>query len=1032
MKGRRVTGIVLAAAVLISGFSPSGQVTAMADERQSVVDVWDGTTDITWYDEMEPVYEISTAEQLAGFAQLTNDRNNKRSFEGKTIRLMADIDLAGIEWTPIALYGLNQSNSGAFAGIFDGNHHVIRNLTVTGPNRNGLFSSITGGTIQNLGIENAEIVQSDSTFYHGILGAFTSNIKILNCYTTGSVITNEDRVNAGGLIGFVAGKGDITGCYSSANIRAENEKEAGDIYGSLGGIVGAWNGGSYQGSSLISDCYFDGSISNLNGILIPAGILGLDYTEQNGISGLQIKNCFVKPVSVSAPKAPDNFAYIGVMVGIGEISNCYYMEPDEKSDEMDQYLPAFMIEKGDYDPFAEEDVEKMDSMTGTSFVSRLNEKAGQNPRVTWREGVDHPTFSWDKRNIPASFSVTATASNASKALISVVSNMNGKILYAVIGEETEIPSSTLELEQMVSDGECVAGGIAEADANNVVTLSAEGLEADTGYTVLAAVKNEYDLWSRLKSCQFRTTREYLTGAAVISGFPVAGEELTVELFGIREDAEPAFAWYRGKELIDGAEGESYILTDDEIGYKIHAVVTSPVYEGSIVSEATPKIAEEYTVTKIGVTKNPDRMVYGRDETFDRTGMEVTAYLKASASNATPSTARKILSDSEYDTSYNFQDAGKAVVTISYRGADTELEVMVTSENLEGEVVISGFPVAGETLRAELTGAQTEKGLSYFWYRDGIRIDGASGKSYSIRKEDAGHRIRVEVTASQYAGKLVSDPTDTIRSGFTVSHIAVTKMPDKMTYRKYDAFDGAGMEVTAYLRVNALDSAEAAKKVLLKGEYEVSSDFSRSEAVTVIYRWNGAVYTDEFQVTVEAGGQSGSSSGSSGSGRVINGGQQPQSGSWYQTENGSWSFKKANGLSAVSEWIYAESSGKNAWYRFDEKGGLLSGWFEENGKWYYLNPEHDGFYGAMRTGWLLAEDGYWYYLNPQDGVMVTGWTEVERKRYYFNPVGYNRTWLPDGNGGWKWTGSTAMPYGAMYADTVTPDGMKVGADGARIE
>ena len=291
---------------------------------------------------------------------------------------------------------------------------------------------------------------------------------------------------------------------------------------------------------------------------------------------------------------------------------------------------------------------------------------------------------------------------------------------------------------------------------------------------------------------------------------------------------------------------------------------------------------------------------------------------------------------------------------------------------------------------------------------------------------------MEVTASQYAGKLVSDPTDTIRSGFTVSHIEVTKMPDKMTYRKYEAFDGAGMEVTAYLRVNALDSAEADKKVLLKGEYEVSSDFSRSEAVTVIYRWNGAVYTDEFQVTVEASGQSGSSAGSSGSGRVINGGQQPQSGTWYQTENGSWSFKKANGLSVVSEWIYAESSGKNAWYRFDEKGVLLSGWFEENGKWYYLNPEHDGFYGAMRTGWLLAEDGYWYYLNPQDGVMVTGWTEVERKRYYFNPVSYNRTWLPDENGGWKWTGSTAMPYGAMYADTVTPDGMKVGADGARIE
>lgn len=1021
MRGRRVTGIVLAAAVLISAFSPGRQVTAMAEEPQSVVDVWDGNTDITWYDETETVYEISTAEQLAGFALLTND-GSKNSFEGKTIRLMADIDLAGIEWTPIALRGDNQSYSGAFAGTFDGNYHVIRNLKVTGPNRNGLFTSITRGTIQNLGIEDAMIVQGNDSFYHGILGAFTSRAKIINCYTTGSVITKEDQFYAGGLIGYAASGVEITGCYSSANICSEYETDAGNIYGGMGGIVGAWNE-SHRGPSLISDCYFDGSITNVDGIIIPAGILGLEYTNQNGISGLQIKNCFVKPVSISAPKAPENFAYIGVMVGVGDISNCYYMEPDVKSDEMDQYLPAFMIAKGDYDPFVEEDVEKMDTMTGSSFVKRLNEKASQNPRVTWTEGVDHPTFSWDKRNIPGSLSITATASNASKALITAVSDMDGKVLYAVIEEKTEIPSTISELEQLVSDGECMAGGTLEVNANKLVTLSMEGLEADTEYTVLMAVKNKNEVWSGLKSFQFRTTREYLTGAAVISGFPVVGEELTVELFGVREDAEPEFTWYRGKEKIDGAEGERYILTDEEIGRKIHVAVTSPFYEGSIVSEATPKIAEDYTVTKLAVTKNPDRTVYGRDEAFDRSGMEVTAYLKASASNATPSTARKVLADSEYDTSYDFQDAGKAVVTISYRGVDTELVVVVTEENLEGEVVINGFPVAGETLKAEITGAQTDKGLSYFWYRDGIKIDGAVGKTYSVQQKDAGHRIRVEVTASQYAGKLVSELTDTIRSEFTVSQIAVTKMPDKMTYRRYDAFDSTGMEVTAYLKVNALDSSEAAKKILLEGEYEISSDFSRSEVVTVIYRWNGAVYTDEFKVMVETGGQSGSSSGTSSSKRVAGGGLQPQSGTWHQTESGSWSFKKADGLFAVSEWIYAESSGKNSWYRFDEKGVLLSGWFEENGKWYYLNSEHDGFYGAMKTGWLLAEDGYWYYLNPQDGVMVTGWRQVDSKWYYFNPVGYERTWIPDGNGGWRWTGSTAMPYGAMYADAVTPDGIE---------
>ena len=83
------------------------------------VDNWDGTADISWYTdhETDTEYHFTTAEQLAGLAQLVNDKTASVSFEGKTIYLDNDLDLSGCQWTPIG----NGSNFGRyFAGTFDG------------------------------------------------------------------------------------------------------------------------------------------------------------------------------------------------------------------------------------------------------------------------------------------------------------------------------------------------------------------------------------------------------------------------------------------------------------------------------------------------------------------------------------------------------------------------------------------------------------------------------------------------------------------------------------------------------------------------------------------------------------------------------------------------------------------------------------------------------------------------------------------------------------------------------------------------
>ena len=59
----------------------------------------------------------------------------------------------------------------------------------------------------------------------------------------------------------------------------------------------------------------------------------------------------------------------------------------------------------------------------------------------------------------------------------------------------------------------------------------------------------------------------------------------------------------------------------------------------------------------------------------------------------------------------------------------------------------------------------------------------------------------------------------------------------------------------------------------------------------------------------------------------------------------------------------------------------------------------------------------YYLNPVDdgtlGMMRTGWQVIDGKSYYFNTQS-------DGT------------MGRLYVDTTTPDGYRVGADGAMVQ
>ena len=132
--------------------------------------------------------------------------------------------------------------------------------------------------------------------------------------------------------------------------------------------------------------------------------------------------------------------------------------------------------------------------------------------------------------------------------------------------------------------------------------------------------------------------------------------------------------------------------------------------------------------------------------------------------------------------------------------------------------------------------------------------------------------------------------------------------------------------------------------------------------------------------------------------------------WVPSGN-EWFLRLSGGTYAVNSWQFVDGN----WFYFDGTGRMVTGWFYDGTNWFYLNPVSDGTRGAMKTGWVL-DGGRWYYMNTVSdgtrGAMKTGWISVYGKEYYLNTVS-------DGT------------RGALLVNCITPDGRRVGPDGARI-
>ncbi|MBO5830219.1 MAG: hypothetical protein J6R01_01265 [Alistipes sp.] len=187
---------------------------------------------------------------VGGLKLLAAKVNAGDTFEGKTVKLGADIDLNNENWTPIGYWT-------TFNGTFDGQNHTISNLKHHGTEEDcyvGLFGYTENATIKNLTINNVDLkLVANADWAGGHMGALVGNIEgttvIENITVKGDVKIDGDMEKKGaGRIGAVVGGNTCNATFKNVVVNANaNSFVKGNS--SIGGIAG-----QLQGQISFEDC----------------------------------------------------------------------------------------------------------------------------------------------------------------------------------------------------------------------------------------------------------------------------------------------------------------------------------------------------------------------------------------------------------------------------------------------------------------------------------------------------------------------------------------------------------------------------------------------------------------------------------------------------------------------------------------------------------------------------------------------------------------------------------------------------------
>jgi len=227
-------------------------------EYPKFTDTWDGTADTSWYNDNDTEFILTTAEQLAGLAELVDGGN---TFAGKTVKLGTDIDLYHLAdgatdptcFDPIGSYRKDL----IFEGVLDGQGHTIANMNQNtwalnngyyyGDLGLGLFGAVENATIKNLVMDNASI-SGESALCGTVAAVAGDNVTFENITVKNSDVADY-QYYAGGIVGWAGGDEQFINCVIDASTTIG--AQWGEFNNANGGVIG---GASTSADILMKNC----------------------------------------------------------------------------------------------------------------------------------------------------------------------------------------------------------------------------------------------------------------------------------------------------------------------------------------------------------------------------------------------------------------------------------------------------------------------------------------------------------------------------------------------------------------------------------------------------------------------------------------------------------------------------------------------------------------------------------------------------------------------------------------------------------
>ena len=245
---------------------------------------------------------------------------NAGKYDNRTnavVSLEADLDLTGVEWTPIGCTNDKGDVEHYFSGKFYGNGHSISNIDYASmygkEDIGGLFGFLGGAEISGLTLKGNIDDAGEGYVFLGTLAGYTNGAKISDCISE-VVFNNHDKYINGtfGLCG-CAENTVIEYCQNKGNITITNDVSSFYVGGIAGMVIGTSEirycsnsgdiksyapqtggiAGQISGTAKIINCCSTGKLTPLGkGTTDMGGIVGTVGTNSKGGSDNTVSHCY--------------------------------------------------------------------------------------------------------------------------------------------------------------------------------------------------------------------------------------------------------------------------------------------------------------------------------------------------------------------------------------------------------------------------------------------------------------------------------------------------------------------------------------------------------------------------------------------------------------------------------------------------------------------------------------------------------------------------------------------------------------------